>query len=59
MAVSVPAAPAFSLRAVVKGFGGRRVLDGLDFEVGPRARVGLIGPNGAGKSTILRLLAGA
>jgi ATP-binding cassette, subfamily F, member 3 len=44
---------------VVKGFGGRRVLDGLDFEVGPRARVGLVGANGAGKSTILRLLAGA
>ncbi|MCW2996420.1 MAG: transporter related [Conexibacter sp.] len=58
MAVSVPTAPAFSLRAVVKAFGGRRVLDGLDLEVGSRARVGLIGANGAGKSTILRLLAG-
>jgi ATP-binding cassette subfamily F protein 3 len=58
MAVSVPAAPAFSLRGVVKAFGGRRILDGLDLEVGPRARVGLVGPNGAGKSTILRLLAG-
>jgi len=58
MAVSVPTAPAFSLRGVTKAFGGRRVLDGLDFEVGARARVGLIGPNGAGKSTILRLLAG-
>src|SRR3954468_10516869 len=58
MAVAVPAAPAFSLRAVVKSFGGRQVLDGLDLEVGSRARVGLVGANGAGKSTILRLLAG-
>jgi ATP-binding cassette subfamily F protein 3 len=58
MALDVPAAPAFSLRGIVKDFGGRRVLDGLDLEVGSRARVGLIGPNGAGKSTILRLLAG-
>jgi ATP-binding cassette subfamily F protein 3 len=58
MAVSVPTAPAFSLRGIVKGFGGRRVLDGLDLEVGARSRVGLVGANGAGKSTILRLLAG-
>jgi ATP-binding cassette subfamily F protein 3 len=58
MAVAVPPAPAFSLHTVVKSFGGRRVLDGLDFEVGSRARVGLVGANGAGKSTILRLLAG-
>src|SRR3954469_2397351 len=58
MAVAVPAAPAFSLRAVVKSFGGRQVLDGLDLEVSSRARVGLVGANGAGKSTILRLLAG-
>jgi ATP-binding cassette subfamily F protein 3 len=58
MAVSVPTSPAFSLRGIVKGFGGRRVLNGLDLEVGPRGRVGLVGANGAGKSTILRLLAG-
>jgi ATP-binding cassette subfamily F protein 3 len=58
MSLSAPTAPAFTLRGIVKGFGGRRVLDGLDLEVGPRARVGLVGANGAGKSTILRLLAG-
>jgi ATP-binding cassette subfamily F protein 3 len=59
MAVSLPTAPAFTLRGVVKEFGGRRVLDRLDLEVGGRARVGLVGANGAGKSTILALLAGA
>jgi ATP-binding cassette subfamily F protein 3 len=58
MAVAVPTAPAFSLRGIVKSFGGRRVLDGLNLEVGSRARVGLVGANGAGKSTILKLLAG-
>src|SRR4051812_10584349 len=56
--MAAPTAPAFSLRGVVKSYGGRTVLDGLDLEVGPRARVGLVGGNGAGKSTILRLLAG-
>jgi ATP-binding cassette subfamily F protein 3 len=58
MAVAAPTAPAFSLRGIVKSFGGRRVLDGLNLEVGARARVGLVGANGAGKSTILMLLAG-
>jgi ATP-binding cassette, subfamily F, member 3 len=58
MAVNVPTAPAFSMRGIVKEFGGRRVLDGLDLEVGARGRVGLVGANGAGKSTILKLLSG-
>jgi ATP-binding cassette subfamily F protein 3 len=58
MAIAAATAPAATLRAVVKSFGGRRVLDGADLELGPRARAGLIGANGSGKSTILRLLAG-
>ena len=47
-----------SLNAVRKSFGTRTVLDGLDFAIEPRARVGIVGANGSGKSTLMRLLAG-
>jgi ATP-binding cassette subfamily F protein 3 len=47
-----------ALKGIRKSFGGRLVLDGLDFEVGPHARIGIIGRNGTGKSTLLRLAAG-
>jgi ATP-binding cassette subfamily F protein 3 len=47
-----------SLRGAAKSFGSRLILDGLDFDVEPDARVGVIGPNGGGKSTMLRILAG-
>ncbi len=46
------------LRGVEKTYGGKLVLDALDFEVGERARVGLVGPNGSGKSTLLKIIAG-
>jgi biotin transport system ATP-binding protein len=47
-----------SLNGVRKSFGSRTVLDGLDFLVEPRARVGIVGANGSGKSTLARLVNG-
>jgi cobalamin transport system ATP-binding protein len=38
--------------------GGRRVIDGISFDLHPGQWVAVVGPNGAGKSTLLSLLAG-
>jgi iron complex transport system ATP-binding protein len=38
--------------------GGRRVLSGIDLDLGVGALVGVIGPNGAGKSTLARAMLG-
>ena len=43
---------------VSRSFGGRPVLEGVSFDVGPGEVVGLLGPNGAGKSTTIRVLLG-
>lgn len=40
------------------GYGGRRIIEGLDLAVSAGQRVALIGPNGCGKSTLLRAIAG-
>jgi ABC-2 type transport system ATP-binding protein len=53
----VPAAAAISVDRLVVNRAGRRVLDGLTFDVAPGEIVGLIGPNGAGKTTTLAVLA--
>lgn len=45
------------VRKVLKRFGPKTVLDGLDFEVGDGEFVALLGPNGSGKTTFLRILA--
>jgi heme exporter protein A len=42
---------------LVKRFGSKTVLRGLDFEVKQGEFVALLGPNGAGKTTFLRILA--
>ncbi len=41
-----------------KGFGTRRILNGVAGTLWHGERVGLIGPNGAGKSVLLRLILG-
>jgi heme exporter protein A len=45
------------VRKLVKRFGLKTVLRGLDFHVEQGEFVALLGPNGAGKSTFLRILA--
>lgn len=39
--------------------GGPRVIDGVDWLIGPGDRYGILGTNGAGKSTLLALMTGA
>jgi heme exporter protein A len=45
------------VRKLVKTFGGKPVLRGLDFSVPEGDFVAVVGPNGAGKTTLLRILA--
>jgi ABC-type multidrug transport system ATPase subunit len=44
--------------ALIKRFGRRTVLAGLDFSVDPGEVFGLVGGNGGSKTTVLRLIAG-
>src|SRR6187399_234442 len=46
------------VRGLVKSYGRRRVVDGVDFDVEPGEIVGLLGPNGAGKTTTFRMACG-
>ena len=50
--------PRLSVRELVVGYDGVRVLDGVDFEIGESEIVAVIGTNGAGKSTLLRAIGG-
>jgi len=43
---------------LVKIYNKRRVVDGIDLEVGPGEVVGLLGPNGAGKTTTFYMIVG-
>jgi heme exporter protein A len=45
------------VKKLVKRFGPKTVLRGLDFQVAQGEFVALLGPNGAGKTTFLRILA--
>lgn len=50
-------APAVYAHGLVKQFGSRRALDGVDLSVPEGAFLSIFGPNGAGKTTLLRTLA--
>jgi ATP-binding cassette ChvD family protein len=45
-------------RQLTKGYAGRLLIDGLDFELPPGGIVGVIGANGAGKTTLFRMIVG-
>jgi len=48
----------YDVEDAVLELGGRRLLDGVTWRLGPGDRVGLVGVNGAGKTTLLRVLLG-
>ncbi len=53
-----PSQPMIKVVDLHKSFGGRKVLDGISFQVYPGETLGIIGPSGCGKSTILKHLCG-
>ena len=50
--------PLLALQAVTLTLGGKPLLDGVDLQVSPGARLCLVGRNGSGKSTLLKIAAG-
>ncbi len=50
--------PMLQVEGLVKIYGSRRVVDGVDFDVSAGEIVGLLGPNGAGKTTSFRMACG-
>ncbi|HEY8516705.1 MAG TPA: ABC transporter ATP-binding protein [Candidatus Binatia bacterium] len=52
------ALPTIRLRRLVKHYGARPALRGVDLDVAGPQILGVVGPDGAGKTTLLRTLAG-
>ncbi|MEM7455130.1 MAG: LPS export ABC transporter ATP-binding protein [Planctomycetota bacterium] len=50
--------PILEVEGLVKSYGRRRVVDGVELEVDQGEIVGLLGPNGAGKTTTFRMICG-
>lgn len=53
-----PSSPIVEIRNLVKSFGRRRVLDGIDLDIARGGVTAIIGPNGAGKTTLNKVLLG-
>ena len=47
-----------SATGLTKTYGGKTVVDHLDFDIKPGIVTGFLGPNGAGKSTTMRMILG-
>jgi ABC-2 type transport system ATP-binding protein len=58
MAATGTGEAALEARGLVKRYGDRAALRGVDFEAVPGELLAVIGPNGAGKTTLLSILAG-
>jgi ABC-2 type transport system ATP-binding protein len=58
--LNAPSPTAGTIRAqgLVRRFGPKTALAGVDLAAGPGGVIGLLGPNGSGKSTLLRILFG-
>ena len=52
----MPASPVISARGLVKKFGDRVAVAGIDVDVMPGEAFGFLGPNGAGKSSTMRMI---
>ena len=50
--------PILKLEDVSLSFGGRQILQNLNFEINKGEIFGMLGPNGVGKSTIFNLITG-
>lgn len=50
---------AISVQGLVRRYGDRTALNGLDLSVAPGECLGLLGPNGAGKTTTIKILSTA
>ena len=47
-----------ALKGVVKNYGDKEALKGIDLNIGKGKIIGLLGPNGSGKSTLIKLING-
>lgn len=54
----LPSGLALAAKGLVKSYGRRRVVDGVDLHVEPGEVVGLLGANGAGKTTTFYMIIG-
>ncbi|GAA3608166.1 energy-dependent translational throttle protein EttA [Microlunatus ginsengisoli] len=61
--INIPPGPrlgsnVLDVQKVVKGFDGRKLFNGLSFDLPRAGIVGIVGPNGVGKSTLFKMIIG-